>query len=91
MLFDECVNPRPSIAFPGDAVKPSRKMRWRPLTNGRLMKEAAPIANKCSEVFHEGVTGGNMGIRFSAVLDTSMVCSPHWRRKCLTQPRYWQP
>jgi predicted nuclease of predicted toxin-antitoxin system len=42
ILLDECVNPRLRLAFPGDAVKTVAEMGWRSLTNGWLMKEAAP-------------------------------------------------
>ncbi len=42
ILLDECVNPRLRLAFPGDEVKTVDEMGWRSLTNGRLMKAAAP-------------------------------------------------
>ena len=42
VLLDECVNPRLRLAFPGDFVKTVPEMEWRSLTNGRLMKAAAP-------------------------------------------------
>src|SRR5258708_4839736 len=41
ILFDECVNPRLRLAFPGDEVKTFAEMGWRALTNGALMKKAA--------------------------------------------------
>ena len=42
ILLDECVNPRIRLAFPGDEVRTVAEMGWRALTNGALMKEAAP-------------------------------------------------
>src|ERR1035438_10840283 len=42
ILLDECVNPRLRLAFPGDEVKSAAEMGWRALTNGALMREAAP-------------------------------------------------
>ena len=42
ILLDEGVNPRLRLAFPGDEVKTVPEMGWRSLTNGKLMKEAAP-------------------------------------------------
>ncbi|SRR5216684_4911981 len=41
ILFDECVNPRLRLAFPGDEVKTVAEMGWRALANGALMKKAA--------------------------------------------------
>ncbi|HXM44591.1 MAG TPA: hypothetical protein VN924_25365 [Bryobacteraceae bacterium] len=41
ILFDECVNQRLHLAFPGDEVKTVAEMEWRSFTNGRLMEEAA--------------------------------------------------
>ena len=42
ILLDECVNPRLRLAFPGDEVKSVPEMAWQALTNGALMREAAP-------------------------------------------------
>ena len=42
ILLDEGVNPRLRLAFPGDEVKTVPEIGWRSLTNGELMKEAAP-------------------------------------------------
>jgi len=36
------VNPRLRLAFPGDDVKNVAEMGWRALTNGALMRAAAP-------------------------------------------------
>ena len=41
ILFDECVNPRLRLAFPGETVKTVAQRGWRSLTNGRLMEAAA--------------------------------------------------
>jgi len=43
ILLDECVNPRLSLAFPGDEVKTVAEMDWRSFKNGRLLEEAAPF------------------------------------------------
>jgi hypothetical protein len=42
ILLDEGVNPRLRLAFPGDEVKTVPEMGWSSLTNGKLMREAAP-------------------------------------------------
>lgn len=42
ILLDECVNPKLRLAFPGDEVRTVAEMGWRSLSNGALMREAAP-------------------------------------------------